>query len=349
MQLFIRQIQPIKFKVVYGIIIKIQRIDMSSDLELSNRNYIRQSPKIVNAKYSLNKSESDLIFALLTEVKKEDEVFKDYVFTVHQLEVKLGVKLHSAQLRKTVESLMSKVLKIYVNDNKWEFVGWFSYFGYDNGVVTCRFDKRLKPYFIELKKFILADIRHLVQMKSEYSRRIYLLLKEYEKFGERKFEVEELMNIFEVPKSLKIYNRFKEKVLLQAVKDINKFTDLEIKNIGTSEKPIYFEEIKFPRKVKTIIFYTKKNTADLKTFISWIRELYINVPLYANAKGQVLQCSTDGLLYYADTQATLKSEIAQKAWEWLHENREKLLCFKVSGAREEDREKRIENMKNGII
>lgn len=307
-----------------------QRIDMSSDLELSNRNYVRQSPKIVNAKYSLNKSESDLIFALLTEVKKEDEDFKDYLFTVHQLEVKLGVKLQSTQLKKTVESLMSKVLKIYVNDNKWELFGWFSYFGYDNGVVTCRFDKALKPYFMELQQFILADIRHLVQMKSEYSRRIYLLLKEYQKFGKRKFEVEELMNIFEVPKSLKVYADFKRKVLLQAVKDINKFTDLEIKNIGTPDKPIYFEEIKFPRKVKSVIFYTKKNTADLKTFISWIRELYVNVPLYANAKGQVLKCSEKGLLYYADTLATLNKETALKSWEWLHEHRERLLCFKVS-------------------
>jgi len=301
---------------------------MSSDLELSNRNYVRQSPKIVNAKYSLNKSESDLVFALLTELKKEDEDFKDYLFTVHQLEVKLGVKLQSTQLRKTVESLMSKGLKIYIDDNKWELIGWFSYFGYDNGIVTCRFDKALKPYFMELKQFVLADIRHLVQMKSEYSRRIYLLLKEYEKFGERKFEVEELMNIFEVPKSLKIYNRFKEKVLLQAVKDINKFTDLEIKNIGTADKPIYFEEIKFPRKVKSVIFYTKKNTADLKTFISWIRELYVNVPLYKNKKGQVVKCSKEGLLYYGDTLTNLDKDTAQKAWEWMHEHRENLIIFK---------------------
>ncbi len=34
--------------------------------------------------------------------------------------------------------------------------------------------------------------------------------------------------ILKVPKSFKIFNRFKEKVLFKAKEDINKFTDLQI-------------------------------------------------------------------------------------------------------------------------
>ena len=49
---------------------------------LSNRNYVRQTPNIVNGRYSLTKSESDLVFALLTEINKDDEDFKDYIFTL---------------------------------------------------------------------------------------------------------------------------------------------------------------------------------------------------------------------------------------------------------------------------
>ncbi len=48
---------------------------------------------------------------------------------------------------------MSKPIEIQKNTNKWEIINWFSYFKYDNGIITCRFDKRLKPYpYLDIKK-----------------------------------------------------------------------------------------------------------------------------------------------------------------------------------------------------
>jgi plasmid replication initiation protein len=297
--------------------------------ELSNRHYFRQAPELLNGRYSLSKSEGDLLYALLTEIKTEDEDFKDYTFTKKQLEVKLGIELNTTQLRNTAKSLMRKVFEVYRDENDWELMG-FSYFSYKNATITCRFDKAMKPYLLELSQWINADLRHLVQMKGQYSQRIYLMLKEYFNFGERKFNIEELMDQLEVTKSMRRYDNFKRKILLQAVKDINKFTDIEIKNLGTAKKPIYFEEHKPSRKVEAVTFHFKKNWNDLKAFIEYIRELYANQPLYKNKEGRMLKCSEEGLLYYADeTMATLDKATAQKAWEWLHEHREKLECFQM--------------------
>jgi len=300
--------------------------------ELSNRHYFRQAPALVNANYSLSKSESDLLYALLTEIKKEDKDFKDYKFTKKQLELKLGISTNTTQLRNTAKSLMRKVFEIIHSEEDWELMG-FSYFSYKNAVITCRFDKAMKPYLLDLQQYVLADIRQLVQMKSEYSKRIYLMLKERVNFGKRKFDVEELMDMIldpEKSKSLRNYADFKRKVLLQAVKDINKFTDIEIKNLGTAKKPVYFEEHKPSRKVEAVTFHFKRNTADLKQFIEWIRELYTNQPLFEGKDGRMLKCSDKGLLYYADdVMEWLDEKTAQKAWEWLHENREKLYCFQM--------------------
>jgi len=297
---------------------------------LSNRHYFRQSPELLNGNYSLSKSEGDLLYALLTEIQKDDEDFKDYTFTKSQLEVKLGIELNTTQLRATAKSLMRKVFEVYRDENDWELMG-FSHFSYKNAVITCRFDKEMKPYLLELKQFINADIRHLVQMRGQYSQRIYLMLKEHFKFGERKFDIAKLMEKLEVKKSYKVYSNFKIKVLEQAVKDINKYTDIEIKNIGTTKKPIYFEEHKPIRKVEAVTFYFKSNMTDLKQFRGWIRELYPNQPLYPAKDGRMLKCSTKGLLYYVDDvndHPTLDKETAMKAWEWLHDNRERLECFK---------------------
>jgi len=46
---------------------------------------------------------------------------------------------------------MSKPIEIQKNTNKWEIINWFSYFKYDNGIITCRFDKRLKLTYLNKK------------------------------------------------------------------------------------------------------------------------------------------------------------------------------------------------------
>ncbi|HIP44068.1 MAG TPA: RepB family plasmid replication initiator protein [Sulfurospirillum arcachonense] len=307
---------------------KLKRVTLEN--VLSNRNYFRQAPALVNGNYSLSGAESSLFYALLTEIDMNDKDFKDYTFTKKQLEQKLGISTNTTQLRATAKSLMRKVFEIVHDKDDWELMG-FSYFSYKEGVFTCRFDKAMKPYLLELKQYALADIRQILQIKSEYSKRIYLMLKDRRKHGERKLNIEELYAQLEVPKSYHRYADFKRKVLLQSVKDINKYTDLEIKNIGTIKKPKYFEEHKPSRKVEAVTFYFKKNQNDLKAFIEIIREVYANQALYESKNGRMLKCSDKGLLYYADSALEwLDKDAALKEWEWLHEHREKLYCFQTN-------------------
>ena len=268
----------------------------------------------------MTQNEINLVLVLLTAIDKEDEDFKDYVFTKKDLEKKTNKRWDTKQLQKTVDGLFDKPIRIKHSDNKWERFHWFSYFKYDNGVITCRFDKALKPYLLELKeRFVVSDIKHLLPMKSTYSKRIYLLLKEYFKIGSRKFKVEYLQHILKVPSSHALYSNFKIKVLKRAEKDINKFTDLEVK----------FSEKKLGRKVVEIIFSIRKNTTDLKTFIQVIREHYTNVILHFTRDNRPIKCSKKGFLYYGDEEKSfIDPKEAQKLWEYLHENRENLYVFK---------------------
>ena len=199
---------------------------MKKETDLTARDYSRQSHLIVNSKYAMSSNEINLILVLLTAIDKKDEDFKDYIFTKKDLEKKTNKKWDTQQLQKTVDEIFNKPIRIKKNDNLWEKFHWFSYFKYDNGVITCRFDKALKPYLLELKeRFVISDIKHLLPMKSSYSKRMYLLLKEYSKIGSRTFHVQYLQEILKVPKSFKVYSEFKLKVLKRAEIDINKFTD----------------------------------------------------------------------------------------------------------------------------
>ena len=286
--------------------------------DLTDRNYSRQSHLIVNAKYALNPSEINLILTLLTAIKKEDTDFKDYEFTLSEFNKKTKKSMTTKDLNNTVKSLMSKPLEIYISEKKWKIFHWFSYFECDDTLITCRFDKALKPYLLDIKdRFVISDLRMMLPMRSSYSKRMYLLLKEYSKIGIRTFNVEELQALLKVPKSLNNYADFKRKALKKAEVDINKFTDLEIK----------FSEKKKGRKVVEVTFEIKKNNADLKAFISYIRELYVNELLYHTEDGRPLKCSDTGLLYYSDTMENINKVESMKLWEYLHENQASLTCF----------------------
>lgn len=291
--------------------------------DLTKRNHGRQSHILVNAPYALRKNEIDIVLTLITAITKEDEDFKDYEFTLKELEEKTSRKWQSKQLESTITALLSKPIKLPNEETKrgFEYTPWFSYFKYShNGLITCRFDKALKPHLIMLTGTrTLSDLRHLLPMKSTYSKRIYLLLKEYNKIGKRTFNIEELQTILKVPQSIKRYDNFKRLVLKKAETDINKFTDLEVK----------LSERKRGKKVIEVNYTIKKNHNDLKTFISVIRELYTNTILHFSKDNRPIICNDKGFLYYGDDEKNsyIDAKEAQKLWEYLHENRENLYVF----------------------
>jgi len=289
--------------------------------DLTKRNYSRQSHLIINAKYGLSVREINMILTLLTAIDKSDTDFKDYIFTLSDFKDKTDITMTTSNLNQVIKGLMSKPLEIKTSNKNWKIFNWFSYFEFNNGVITCRFDKELKPYLLELKeRFVTNDLRMLLLMRSSYSKRMYLLLKEYSKIGSRTFDIEDLQEILKVPKSHKErYGKFKSDVLKRAEIDINKFTDLEVE---LSEK-------KLGRKVVKVTYTIRKNSNDLKSFIQTIRELYVNQLLHYTKDNRPLKCSEKGYLYYADQENSyIGKKEAQKLWEYLHENRRDLYIFK---------------------
>jgi len=292
---------------------------------LTNRNFTRQSHTIVNARMAFSKLEIDIILSLMTTIEMEDKDFKDYHFSINELEEKLGHKLQSKQLKTTIKSIMSKPIELPLTNIKgeWEIVNWFSYFKYNpNGTISCRFDKMLKPFLLELKeRFVVSDLRMLLPMRSSYSKRIYLLLKEYARIGSRTFDIEELQDILKVPKGMRRYDNFKRQILKRAETDINKFTDLKIN----------LSERKRCRKVIEITYTIRKNGENLKTFIQTIRENYIDKILHFTEDNRAIKCNDKGFLYYEDDKKSfIDSKEAQKLWEYMHKNRETLYLFTKS-------------------
>jgi plasmid replication initiation protein len=269
----------------------------------------------------LTRAQIDIVLVLLTSISKDDEDFKDYEFTLRDLELKTGRQWNSKQLKEALTSIKKEVFELPTINGIGGIVSWISYGGWNNnnGTYCLRFDKALKPFLLDLKgRYIISDIRHLLPMKSSYSKRIYLLLKERFKFGFRKFLVSDLMETLQVPKSFLAYGEFKKKVLLRAEKDINMHTDILVS----------FEERKIGRKVNEVVFTIRQNKNAFQEFVKMIRELYINESLLVDDVG-TLACSGKGYLYYReDPDLHFNKDESLKKWILLFMNREKLLIFK---------------------
>jgi plasmid replication initiation protein len=85
-------------------------------------------------------------------------------------------------------------------------------------------------YLLDLIKqgeYTQYDLFNILGLKSKYSIRLYELLKSYAYKGSKTYEIDELRTILAAENYKNFYN-FRERVLKKSVKEINKYTDLDI-------------------------------------------------------------------------------------------------------------------------
>ena len=218
---------------------------------MSDRSVVKQDYKLVNAKYKLNPNEIKLIMHALTEINTDDTDFKFASVPIEHINQEFASKQNRARLKKFCEDLFKKPLNIHT-DNGFLLVHWFASLEYKGkeGVIEYEISEKLKPYLLDLKeRFVKYNLKYILPMQSSYAIRIYQLCKEREKMEKFLMPVAELQEILQVPKSLKTYANFKNKVIKVAQKELTQYGDVFFE----------YEEVKTGRKVTDLLFRVKKN------------------------------------------------------------------------------------------
>ena len=119
-----------------------------------------------------------------------------------------------------------------------------------SGIAHIKLDEDLVPYLFDLKnRFTSYGLRNILCMKSQYSIRLYELLKSYKIQVTKTFTIEEFKKLLMI-EDIKSYNRFpdlRRKVLEPAMKEINEYTDIDVT----------YREILKGRKVIKLEFHIK--------------------------------------------------------------------------------------------
>jgi plasmid replication initiation protein len=242
--------------------------------------FIKKSNELVEARYKFDIWETRLFTRMLMMIDRDDKDFHEYRVYLTDLIKDFGLDRSNAsyeRLKMGAMKLMTKIIQVVreTKDGPMEFSTPIVV-GVDNPLnpepgdgefIDMSFHPKMKPFLLELReKFTMYDVRNILKLPSSYSIRIYELLKQYEKIGRRKFEINELKQIIgaieertvrgkkEENDHYPLYGNFRQRVLLKAQKDLREYTDISFT----------FEPVKKGRKYKWIVFNIKSNTPKKK-------------------------------------------------------------------------------------
>jgi len=237
---------------------------------LNEKNLVVKSNALIESRSTLSTTEQKIILCLISMINPGDKDFCKYILKISDFMDIAGVKDKSSyrRIQAYTKKLMEKVIEIR-QPNFVLQVCWLSSVKYltGEGLVELEFSPELKPYLLELKShFTQYQLENVMKLKSFYSIRLYELLKQYESFNERTFEIKELRELLGIAEhKYKKYNHFKERVLFTATNEITQKTEFVVS----------FEEIKRNRKFTKIKFIFKREKK-IKTID--VSEKYYKIP-----------------------------------------------------------------------
>ena len=239
---------------------------------------VKKSNQLVEAKYKFDIWETRVFTKMLTMIRKDDADFQTYRIYLKDVINEFDLANNNAaykRLKKGARKLMSKMVKVVreTEEGLKELetpivVGVDKLISPNSKVEDARFidisfHPGMKPFLLSLQShFTIYDVRNILKLPSSYSIRIYELLKQYQKIGRRKFELNELKLIIgaieeivvdddeiEYKDNYPLYGNFRQRVLEKANRDLKKYTDIRFE----------YEPIKRGRAVHEIIFYIYSN------------------------------------------------------------------------------------------
>lgn len=223
-------------------------MQMSIDEEITlweSRQYVvtKSNDIVQKSRYELSVPEQKTIAYICSMIKPrtardraiQTDFILEYEFSIRDYCKVCGIDYNSGKnyndVKELLKGLVSKIMWLTLEDGTETTVNWVSKVWCNKGSGKCkvRLDEDMVPYLFDLQeRFVSYGLYSILGMKSQYSIRIYELLKSYAYQKTKVFEIEELKKKLMVSE-IKSYERFpdfRRKVLEIALKEINELTDL---------------------------------------------------------------------------------------------------------------------------
>lgn len=219
---------------------KIEKIRLRA-INYNTDNMVVVANDMVRGISALSLNEHKLLRLLITQIRPEDEDL--YTFTVKTSEFAdlLGVQKNNlySELDRMTTHLMSEVIKIGDGNPKhyWKKFHWVDVCEYNDGVMTIKLSRELKPYVIGLQKWYTQyRLEEIVKLKSVYSIRIFELLQsvlmDRKPYGDKRttvyIDIKTIRKTTGTEDKYERISQFREKVIDLSIRDINELSSYHI-------------------------------------------------------------------------------------------------------------------------
>ena len=230
--------------------------DVKIDID-KQRSYqvVKANEIIQKARYDLNIQELKALAYIFSKIKPNDTQLQEYSFSIKEYCQVCGIDYKNGgnyqYIKGSIKALRDKSFWILDEKGNEVLIGWLQKvrISKGSGRITVRLDDDLQKYVLGLfDNYTQYELLSTLPMKSNYSFRIYELLKSYAFTKKHTFDIEDLKKKL-AAETYTNFKDFRRKVIEVAVKEINLYTDIEVS----------WEPITKGRKVVQIIFNIKQH------------------------------------------------------------------------------------------
>jgi len=228
------------------------------DKNLTNyREYkvIKSNDLIQKSRFQLSVQEQKIILYVISKIRPDDEDFSLNNIKITEFCRTCGIDYESGKnyknIKDTIRTLADKSMWLTLEDGTETLIRWVNkaWIHKKSGTIKIRLDDDMKPYLLQLQeRFTQYELFYTLSMQSQYSIRMYELLKSYENLTIKKFEIEELKKILVCEHYIRFpdFNRY---VLDIAMREINQYSDISV-TCKTIKEGKRFAKIEFTIKLK---------------------------------------------------------------------------------------------------
>ena len=217
-------------------------------IEIDDSKALKQSNRLVVARYRLTKYEQRLVMAICSQLDKNAANFSKVRLRVGDVADFCNFKGKDKynQVHSTILKLMTRTLQIQKDNGKWYVTHWLQSADYlDGGYIEYCIDEKLKPELLQLKAaYLNTQVAPLMEFKRDYSARLYFILKKMLKIKEFDYDLDFFRDRFQLDKGYKLFANIKNRIIDPAIIEINEKSDIQIKHeyikIGRSYQKIHF-------------------------------------------------------------------------------------------------------------
>jgi len=195
---------------------------------------VKANELIQKSRFNLKVQEQKIILYLISKIKPEDMELKEHSFEIQDFCTVCGLNPYNGAnyvyIKKTLKDLRDKSIWITLADGSETTLSWFDYITIkkNTGLVIIKISDRMKPYLIQLKQqYTQYELLYTLAMKSQYSLRLYEILKSYENFHRKTFEIDDLKKKLSA-ENYTMFSDFQRFVLDRALREIEEFSDLNV-------------------------------------------------------------------------------------------------------------------------